>query len=100
MVYGNQNWVTYLRGVSTQYLEIRDWQPSSGRNFFEREIDGSAKVCVLGAPVAENLFGGEDRSERSSGSSAPLCGDRRHRTEGPVHRRADQDDVVFLPSRP
>lgn len=56
-VYGNANWPTTIYGGNEQYLEIRSWGVVSGRNITDSEADGSAKVCLVGRTVADELFG-------------------------------------------
>jgi len=56
-VCGHKNWPTSVYGGNENYLSIKMWTVSSGRNFTDREAKGSAKVCLLGRTVADNLFG-------------------------------------------
>ena len=67
VVYGNQKWSTSITGTMPEMLEIRDWPLASGRSFTQQEVDGTAKVCLLGMTVMENLFGGIEPIARSSG---------------------------------
>jgi len=60
IVYGNQNWSTHVRGVSTEYLAIRRWPVQSGSSFSQGDVDVSADVCLIGQTVALNLFGDQD----------------------------------------
>ncbi len=98
VVYGNQNWSTILQGVSPEYLEMRDWSTTSGRNFSRQEMEASAKVCLLGATVARNLFGGEDpvgkivRIKRAPFSVVGVL-----EPKGQSPNGQDQDDTVLLP---
>jgi putative ABC transport system permease protein len=98
VVYGNQNWSTILQGVSPEFLEIRSWHISSGRTFTQQEMDASAKVCLLGATVSGNLFGGEDpvgkivRIKR-----APFLVVGLLEAKGQSPNGQDQDDTVIVP---
>jgi putative ABC transport system permease protein len=56
-VCGHKNWPTSVYGGNENYLSIKMWTVLSGRNFTDREAKGSAKVCLLGRTVADNLFG-------------------------------------------
>jgi putative ABC transport system permease protein len=57
-VVGNgKNWSTSVLGQSQHYLQIRDWKLASGMMFSEREVRGAARVAVLGAKTAHELFG-------------------------------------------
>jgi putative ABC transport system permease protein len=55
-VHGALNWPTSIYGENESYLQIRERSVASGRMFTEREISGSAKVCLLGQTVVKNLF--------------------------------------------
>ena len=57
VVYGNQNWLTRVRGVSTEYLEVRRWRFARGSAFREEDVERAANVCLLGETVVEYLFG-------------------------------------------
>ena len=57
VIYGNQNTVTSIEGVSPEYLTIRKLNIESGRIFSDNEIRDMSKVCILGKTVIKNLFG-------------------------------------------
>jgi putative ABC transport system permease protein len=50
------NWNTQVLGESTDYLSIRAWDLSDGAMFTESDVKTAAKVCVIGATVAKQLF--------------------------------------------
>ena len=56
IVVGNTNWTTSIDGVSADFLEVRDWELAEGRNFTEAELRSAAKVAILGATTARELF--------------------------------------------
>jgi len=56
-VFGSKNWPTTIYGGNDKYLEIKMWTVVSGRNFTDKEAKGSAKVCLIGRTVADELFG-------------------------------------------
>lgn len=56
-VFGSSNWPTSIYGGNEKYLEIKMWTVISGRNFTDKEAKGSAKVCLIGRTVADELFG-------------------------------------------
>ena len=85
VVYGNQNWTTVLQGGWPEYLELRDWNVVSGRNFTQQEMEASAKVCLLGQTVAETLFGiGGPFGENRTALALPFHRGRHPRPEGAV----------------
>jgi len=58
---GASNWPTSIQGVSPEYLEIRKLSVQDGIVFSEQDVKTSAKVCLLGKTVVDNLFpNGED----------------------------------------
>jgi len=60
-IYGANNAPTTMNGVNSDFLEIRKYSIADGEMFTENDIHTSAKVCVIGKTVAENLFpDGED----------------------------------------
>lgn len=57
-VYGNKNTQTTALGVTPEYLTVRNYQVARGRFIDSLDLINQAKVAVLGATVAEDLFGG------------------------------------------
>jgi len=55
-IYSNKNWPTTIYGVTPEYLDIRKITIETGRVFSEREVKNSAKVCLIGKTVKDNLF--------------------------------------------
>jgi putative ABC transport system permease protein len=56
-VYSNQNAPTTIYGCDVKYPDIKKMKIKSGRMFTDREVAGSAKVCLVGKTVVKNLFG-------------------------------------------
>ena len=57
VIYSNQNWNTQIEGTNIDLPLIRSWQLQYGTFFTAEDVKSAAKVCVLGANVADNLFG-------------------------------------------
>jgi len=57
VVYGNKNTQTTALGVTPDYLTVRSYQVARGRFIESLDLTNQAKVAVLGATVAEDLFG-------------------------------------------
>lgn len=55
-IYGANNYPSSMNGVNTDYLTIRQLAVENGEMFTEADIQSSAKVCVIGTTIAENLF--------------------------------------------
>jgi len=98
IVYGNQNWSTIVNGTFPEILEIREWGLASGRPFTQQDLDGAAKVCILGKTVAENLFGAIDpvgqivRIKKIPFTVIGVLSPKGQSTWG-----QDQDDTIFVP---
>ena len=98
VVYGNMNWSTLLQGVSPDFLDIREWAVVSGRGLTQADLDGDAKVCLLGATVAETLFGGEDPvGQVVRIKSVPFIVAGVLESKGQSPHGQDQDDLVLAP---
>ena len=53
---------TSVAGRSEQYLEMKDYKLQVGRNIAYSDIVSRQKVCVIGAYVAQELFGSADKA--------------------------------------
>ena len=60
VVAGGNNWATQIYGVTPDWFEARDWPVEDGRIFEQAEMQGSAKVIILGKTVVQELFGDAD----------------------------------------
>ena len=61
LIYGNNNTPSTIYGIAPDYMEIRQLKVQDGEMFTDDDIKTSAKVCLLGKTVADNLFtNGED----------------------------------------
>ena len=56
---GIGNWSASVQGVSPEYQAVRNWDIAQGTFFDQTEVDGRAKVAVLGQTVADELFPGQ-----------------------------------------
>lgn len=98
VVVGNANWTTSVNGVNEDFLEVRDWPVAEGRSFTEAELRAGAKVAILGATTARELFG-----------SAPVIGEQIRiknvpftvigvlTAKGQSGWGTDQDDTALVP---
>lgn len=53
---------TSVAGRSEQYMEMKDYKLQVGRNIAYSDIVSRQKVCVIGAYVAQELFGSADKA--------------------------------------
>ncbi len=100
VVYGNQNWSTLLMGATPELLAIREWAVIAGRSITSSDVDGSAKVCILGQTVSQTLFGSEDpigKMIRIKKVPFTVIGLMDRKGQSP--QGTDQDDVIFMPLR-
>jgi putative ABC transport system permease protein len=100
VVYGNMNWSTSIMGITPEYLVARDWLVVEGRGFAQSDVDGSAKNCLIGRTVAENLFGAENplgKIVRVKKLPFIVVGVMDGKGRSP--QGADQDDIIFVPLR-
>ncbi len=98
VIAGNTNWSTSIMGGTNDYLEAREWPLASGRAFEAAEIQGSAKVAMIGQTVATQLFGESDpldqviRVKKVPVTIIGLLGKKGQNSLG-----QDQDDIVIVP---
>jgi putative ABC transport system permease protein len=100
VVYGNQNWQTSVSGTTNAYLDIRTWTLQQGRRFEDADLQGGKAVCILGATVRKELFGGQDPVDsriRLGALSCDVIGVLS--SKGKTGMGQDQDDIVLLPLR-
>jgi len=100
VVYGNMNWSTLIMGASPELFDIREWYTVSGRSIGQQDVDGAAKVCLLGQTVADNLFGGDDpvgKIVRIKKIPFTVIGVLERKGQSP--QGTDQDDAIFVPLR-
>lgn len=93
------NWPTTLQGVSPSYLDIRDWKLESGVSFDEDDVNSSAKVCLLGQTVVNNIFSGGEKPSgkiiRFNKIPFKVIGVLEKKGENTFGQ--DQDDIILAP---
>jgi putative ABC transport system permease protein len=100
VVYGNMNWSTVIMGATPELFDIREWSVVNGRSIGQQDVDGAAKVCLLGQTVAENLFSDEDpigKIVRIKKIPFTVIGVLDRKGQSP--QGSDQDDTIFVPLR-
>jgi putative ABC transport system permease protein len=98
VVYGNNNWATSIQGTTPAYLAIRELRLTSGEAFTDQDVDGAAKVALLGKTVADNLFGDEDpvgKIVRIRKVPFAVLGVLEPKGQSPTGQ--DQDDLIIIP---
>ncbi|WP_126443963.1 ABC transporter permease [Sulfuricystis multivorans] len=98
IVAGNSNWSTSFYGVTPEYFEVREWTLAEGRFFEAAELNGAAKVAIIGKTVAANLFGEESPLDRTIRiRTVPLTVIGLLDAKGQSPGGSDLDDVVLMP---
>jgi putative ABC transport system permease protein len=98
VVYGDNNWGTFILGTTPSYLTIRDLSVASGAAFSARDIDSANKVALLGTTVATNLFFGADpvgQTIRIKHVPFTVAGVLERKGQSPTGQ--DQDDIILMP---
>jgi putative ABC transport system permease protein len=93
------NWPTSMQGVSPDYLVIRNWPLKEGIEFTDADVNGSAKVCIIGQTVADNIFEpGDDpvgKIMRFNKIPFKIIGVLTEKGENAFGQ--DQDDMILAP---
>lgn len=98
LIAGNNNYPSSVSGVGIDYLEIRQLNIESGEMFTESDIQTSAKVCVIGKTIADNLFPNEDPIGRIIRfNQVPFRVVGVLKSKGYNSMGMDLDDVVLAP---
>lgn len=99
LIAGNNNYPSSVSGVGTEYLEIRQLSVDNGDMFTLADIQTSAKVCVIGKTIQDNLFpGGQDPVGRTIRfNQVPFRVVGVLKAKGYNSMGMDQDDVVLAP---
>jgi putative ABC transport system permease protein len=98
LVFRENNWGSMIQGVSPNYPDVRSWMLDKGDFFTDTDVRSGARVCVLGATVAEQLLAGEE----PVGANIRIR-NMPFRVIGVLSRKGtaawgqDQDDTVIIP---
>ena len=98
VVAGNSNWSTSVLGTTNDYMEAREWPLSSGRSFEAAEMQGSAKVAIIGQTTAQQLFGEADPMDqvvRVKKIPVTIIGVLEKKGQNSMGQ--DQDDIIIVP---
>lgn len=93
-----QNWRPALQGEDPEILQIRVLPLVSGEMFTAQDVRNSAKVCVGGQTIVDQLFGGDDpvgQTLRIGAIPVKILGVLSKK--GFNYFGSDQDDTVILP---
>lgn len=96
--YAAKNWSTIITGTTPDYFIVGNWKMESGTIFTDSDIRSAARVVVLGAITAKNLFGEEDpvgKTIRITNRPFLVVGVLMAKGQSLTGR--DQDDNIFIP---
>lgn len=98
-IYGNNNTPSSVYGVNQDYLEIRQLSVSDGEMFTDADIKASAKVCILGQTIVDNLFpdGADPVGKVVRFNSIPFRVVGVLKKKGYNSMGMDQDDLALAP---
>ena len=97
-IYGGRNWSTSITGSTDAFLKVRNWELDTGRSFTDHELRSGAAVCIIGATVRKELFGGQDpigESIRLKTLSFRVIGVLG--AKGQSSFGSNQDDFILIP---
>ena len=100
VIHGAKNTTTTIYGESTEYMDIKLWTVEEGDCFTEEDIKKSAKVCVVGRTVVEQLF--DDKNYDCVGKTIRFKSIPFHivgilKAKGYNSWGMDQDNVMIAP---
>ncbi len=94
-----QNWSTSVRGTTPEFFRVRQWGVAHGVGLTDSDVDSGAKVVVLGATVAEKLFGASadplGQLVRIKGVPFQVVGVLERKGQSAMGR--DNDDTAIVP---
>lgn len=99
LIAGNCNYPSSVSGVGLDYLEIRQLNVEEGEMFTATDIQTSAKVCVIGKTIADNLFpdGSSPIGKTIRFNQVPFKVIGVLKSKGYNSMGMDQDDIVLAP---
>lgn len=98
VVQGNANWSTRVNGVTADYLSIHNWQLAYDQDINNLTFRSGGKDVILGATVAEQLFGTENPlGQQIRINKVPFTVQGVLEAKGEDARGSDQDDTMMVP---
>ena len=99
VIYGANNAPTTIYGVNQDYLDIRKFSVGEGEMFTDHDIKTSAKVCIVGQTVVDNLFtkGEEPLGKTIRFNKTPFRIIGVLTPKGYNSMGQDQDDMIIAP---
>lgn len=99
IITSGSNWNTSIKGVSTDYPSVCNYNIATGAFFTERDVKARSKVAVIGQTVVDELFEGQDPvGEKIRIRNVPFRIIGVLAEKGQSGMGSDQDDVILAPS--
>jgi putative ABC transport system permease protein len=98
LIAGGLNWRSLIQGESADFPAIRAWPLAYGDFFTEQDVRTTAKVCVIGNTIAEQLYPGIDPvGQTLRVRNIPLRITGVLAAKGFNSFGQDQDEIVVIP---
>ena len=99
LVSGANNWPGSVQGGNSELISIRKYKIASGTNFTELDVRNSAKICIVGKTVVDNLFpnGESPLGKMIRFNKIPFKIIGILESKGQNQMGQDQDDVIIAP---
>ena len=99
VIFGANNYPSSVYGVNQDYMEIRKYSVAKGDMFTDQDILTSAKVCLIGQTIVDNLFtnGEEPVGQIIRFNKIPFKVIGVLTAKGYNSMGMDQDDLILAP---
>ncbi len=99
LISGNNNYPSSISGIGLDYLSIRQLTIEDGEMFTAADIQSSAKVCLIGKTIVDNLFpnGKDPIGQVIRFNQVPFRVIGVLKSKGYNSMGQDQDDIVLAP---
>lgn len=97
---GNSSFEGFVQGVTFDYSKINDTPIEFGRYFQEQEVDAARPVAIVGADIAEGLFGGMDpinQRIKVRGDYFTVIGVTKKKGKQMVEVAGNPDEQILIP---
>lgn len=98
--YQSSSFRALSQGISYEFAQINDMPLEKGRYFQEQEVDAAQPVVILGANVAETLFGQSDpvnKRVKLKGENFTVIGVVEKKGKQMLEVGGNPDDKAFIP---
>ena len=99
IIAGGRNWNSSIYGIYNEYLDIRNIELQSGEGFTDTDERRSAKKCIIGQTVVDNLFDEytDPVGQKIRIRNVPFTIVGVQKKKGGSSMGSDQDDIIYAP---